>query len=260
MRARLGPAVRNQLGRPSPGTTASRQRTLAPLEFDTYSDSYREAVEDSIAFAGGDAARYVGAKARMLVELAERELGSPSELDVLDVGCGPGETDAFLEGAFRSLHGVDLSAPMVERAAERNPWASYASYEGGAPLPYDDAAVDLSFAICVFHHVTEAERADLLGEMARVTRPGGLVAIFEHNPWNPLTRKAVRDCPFDEDAVLLSRPETRRLMQGAGLQRVGSPFIIFFPREGRRREAIERRLGWLPLGAQYYVAGRRTHG
>jgi SAM-dependent methyltransferase len=230
------------------------------VSFDRYTDTYRDAVEESIAFAGGDAARYVGAKAGMLVELAGRHLGAPAELQALDVGCGPGESDAFLEGAFASLHGVDPSAPMVERAAERNPWASYSAYEAGDPLPYADGSFDLSFAICVFHHVPRVERPALVAEMRRVTRPGGLVAIFEHNPWNPLTRKAVRDCPFDDDAVLLSRPEATRLARGAGLDPVESPFVIFFPRRGERRDRIERRLGWLPLGAQYYVAGRRTDG
>jgi len=70
----------------------------------------------------------------------------------------------------------------------------------------------------------------------------------------------VRDCPFDEDAELLSRPEARTLAGEAGLEPLESPFIIFFPRQGERRDRIERRLGWLPLGAQYYVAGRRTDG
>ena len=230
------------------------------MSFDQYKDTYRDAVEESIAFAGGDADRYVGAKARLLTELAGRHLGTPSELDVLDVGCGPGETDAFLEGAFGSLHGVDLSAAMVERAAERNPWASYSAYEVGDPLPYRDATFDLNFAICVFHHVPAKQRIALVAEMRRVTRPGGLVAIFEHNPLNPLTRRAVRDCAFDDDAVLLPRGEARRLIEGSGMERVESPFIIFFPRQGERRDRIERRLGWLPLGAQYYVAGRRTDG
>ncbi len=228
------------------------------MEFDQYTDSYRDAVEESIAFAGGNAARYVGAKARMLVDLARRHLGDPSRLEVLDVGCGPGETDAFLEGAFARLHGVDLSEPMVRRAAQRNPWAQYAAYEKGDPLPFDDASLDVSFAICVFHHVPLRDRPALVAEMRRVTRPGGIVAIFEHNPWNPLTRKAVRESRFDDDAVLLSRPTARRLVAGAGLQPVESPFIIFFPREGPQRERAERLLRWLPLGAQYYVACRRT--
>jgi SAM-dependent methyltransferase len=232
----------------------------AAVDFDRYTDSYREAVEESIGFAGGDAARYVGAKARMLTDLARRELGDPLEMRALDVGCGPGETDAFLEGAFGSLHGIDLSEPMAERAKERNPWATYTSYEAGDPLPYEDESFDVSFTICVLHHVPVEDRLALDTEKARVTRPGGLVAIFEHNPLNPLTRKAVRDCPFDEDAILLSRGEARRLAADAGLARVESPYIIFFPKQGPRRDRIESRLGWLPLGAQYYVAGRRNDG
>jgi SAM-dependent methyltransferase len=230
------------------------------MSFDQYVDSYRDAVEESIGFAGGDAARYVGAKARLLVELARRRIGAPDGLHALDVGCGPGETDAFLEGSFGSLSGVDLSSGMTERAARRNPWASYSSYGRAEPLPYEDASFDLSFAICVLHHVPPAERPAFVEEMRRVTRPGGLVAIFEHNPLNPLTRKAVRDCPFDEDAVLLSRGEARRRLADAGLAEVEAPFIIFFPREGDLRSRLERRLGWLPLGAQYYVAGTRGHG
>ena len=227
------------------------------MSFDHYTDSYRDAVEESIAFAGGDAARYVGAKARMLVELASRRIGAPGRLRALDVGCGPGEADVFLEGRFGSLSGVDLSAGMVERAASRNPWASYSSYGPGEPLPYEEASFDLSFAICVLHHVPPAEREAFVEEMRRVTRPGGLVAIFEHNPLNPLTRKAVRDCPFDEDAILLTRREARRRLAEAGLAEVEAPYIVFFPREGDLRSRVERRLGWLPLGAQYYVASSR---
>lgn len=227
------------------------------MSFDHYTDSYRDAVEESIAFAGGGVARYVGAKARMLVDLARRRVGDPARLEALDVGCGPGETDSFLEGTFRLLHGVDLIPGMAERAASRNPWAHYSTYGRGDRLPYEDEAFDLTFAICVLHHVPPAKRPELIAEMRRVTRGGGLVAIFEHNPRNPLTRKAVRDCPFDEDAVLLPRAEARRRISAAGLDEVEAPFIIFFPREGRLRSRLERRLGWLPLGAQYYVAGRR---
>jgi SAM-dependent methyltransferase len=229
------------------------------VDFDRYTDSYLDTLEDSIAFAGGDTARYVGAKARILVDLVRREVGDPVGTRVLDVGCGPGTTDAFLEGKVGALHGVDLSEPMIERAAEINPWAEYSSYREGDPLPFEDEAFDLSFAINVFHHVPVEDRGAVLGEMRRVTRQGGLVAIFEHNPWNPLTRKVVHDCPFDDEGVvLLTRPETKRLIAGADLAEVESPFIIFFPREGPRLDRWERRLGWLPLGAQFYVAGRRT--
>jgi SAM-dependent methyltransferase len=229
----------------------------AHLDFDHYTDSYRDAVERSIAFAGAEPERYTRGKARQLVDLAARRLGDPSNLEVLDVGCGPGETDAFLEGIFSALHGVDISAGMIEQAGRRNPWASYSSYGEGEALPREDEAFDLTFAISVLHHVRIDQRPGLVAEMARVTRPGGLVTIFEHNPWNPLTRKAVRGCPFDEDAVLLPRRRARQLLEGAGLGPAEAAYITFFPGEGPRLERAERALRWLPLGAQYYVAHRR---
>jgi SAM-dependent methyltransferase len=151
---------------------------------------------------------------------------------------------------------VDISPGMVERARERNPWADYRTYGEGDPLPLGDASHDVCFAICVFHHVPRSQRRALIEEMKRVCRPGGVLAIFEHNPWNPLTRRAVRDCEFDADAELLTRRETTRLLADAGLAPRGR-YIEFFTREGRLLRRVEAGLGWLPLGAQYVVFARR---
>jgi hypothetical protein len=93
--------------------------------------------------------------------------------------------------------------------------------------------------------------------MARVTRPGGIVAIFEHNPWNPLTRKVVRDCEFDVGVELLSRRRTVELLSAAGLEVEEWRYIVFFPREGGGLRRVERSVARLPLGAQYYTAARR---
>jgi ubiquinone/menaquinone biosynthesis C-methylase UbiE len=117
----------------------------------------------------------------MLVDLVRRELDGPSKLKILDLGCGPGETDSLRHGVFGELHGVDINEPNVERVARTNPWASYSSSGQGDPLPFEGQAFDRSFAIYVFHHIPVEERPRLVAEMARVTRRGGLVAIFEHN-------------------------------------------------------------------------------
>jgi SAM-dependent methyltransferase len=222
-----------------------------------HADSYREAVEDSIAFAGKDLDFFTRAKVRLLLEFAERAVGRPDELAFLDVGCGPGETDRFLEGRVRRLAGVDVAPQMVERARQANPWAEYRSYASGETLPFEDGAFDVSFAICVFHHVGREQRVPLLEEMVRVCRPGGMVALFEHNPFNPLTRKAVRDCEFDRDAELLTRREASRLFRRAGLADPRGRYIEFFTRDSGLFRAIEGRLGWLPLGAQYAVFAHR---
>jgi SAM-dependent methyltransferase len=222
-----------------------------------YRDSYRQEVEDSISFSGQSLEFFSRAKARHLLELIEGQGTDPARLDALDVGCGVGETDRFLEGKFRTLVGVDISAGLLEAAREQNPGVEYRGYEPGEPLPAESGSFDVSFAICVLHHVPPDDWKGFVAEMARVTRPGGIVAIFEHNPFNPLTRLSVHRCEFDEGVVLLSRRRTRRLLSDAGLDPIVAPYITFFARPGAIRERAERALGRVPAGAQYYVAARR---
>ena len=93
--------------------------------------------------------------------------------------------------------------------------------------------------------------------MRRVVRPGGLVVIFEHNPINPLTQWIVRTCPIDENAVLLGSWNLKKLMARAQFTAIVSRYILFTPLDGRRFRAFDKMIGWLPLGAQYYVAARK---
>ena len=224
--------------------------------FDEYKDSYREAVQQSISFAGQDVDFFSEVKAEHLVELVRRQLGDPAELTALDVGCGVGLTDSFVRRVFGDLHGVDVSAGVVERAAEVNPDVTYRVYDGET-LPYEEDTFHVSFAICVLHHVPPADWERFVGEMARVTRPGGLLVIFEHNPLNPLTLLAVNRCEFDEDAVLLRKGKTRRLLERRNLLFTDARYILFFPWRRRIFRRIERYLTGLPLGAQYMIAGRK---
>ena len=227
-------------------------------QFERYStSSYRNAVEQSMP-AGVEWEAFTRMKAARLVDLATRLLGDPEAQKVIDVGCGMGDTDRFLNGTFEELHGVDISNQLVEAAASRNPSVSYRAAREGEPLPYPDSSFDLAFAICVVHHVPPQEWAHFVGEMARIVRSGGLVAIFEHNPRNPLTRRVVRNCAFDQDAVLLTRKEALSLLEDRSLAIVESRFIAIFPGDGTLLRAIERRIGTIPIGAQYYVAGRKT--
>jgi len=226
-------------------------------EFDLHSERYRDAIEEAIAFSGADHDFFTRAKADALLELAGKRVGPPDQLGFLDVGCGPGETDRFLEGRVARLTGVDVAAEMLARARQRNPWAEYRKYSAGEAIPYEDGSFDVSFAICVFHHVERGRRLALIREMTRVCRSGGLIVLFEHNPLNPLTRKAIRDCEFDRDADLLTRRSASRLLAEAGLRKRGGRYILFFTRESGLLRRIEGRLGWLPLGAQYAVFAER---
>jgi SAM-dependent methyltransferase len=111
----------------------------------------------------------------------------------------------------------------------------------------------VALASCVFHHIPETEHVALLAEIRRVLRPRGLLFVFEHNPLNPLTRRAVDTCPFDENAVLIRAPKMRGRMLDAAFADARINYRIFFPHALRALRGLEPSLTWLPLGAQYYV-------
>lgn len=221
-------------------------------DFDPYADRYEELVQQSISFSGRERGFFLEAKARCLLDLVQRRLGDPTALRALDVGCGDGRLDSYL-GRLGRLEGVDRSAPLVEQARRRNGDFEYRVADG-AQLPFETGAFDLTFTVCVLHHVPPEERAAFVAELGRVTRAGGLVVVLEHNPLNPLTRLAVARCPFDADAVLLGRREAVRRLRAADLDPVEARYFLFLPFRARLVAAVERMLAPVPLGAQYYVA------
>jgi SAM-dependent methyltransferase len=237
-------------------TEPSTSSATEPALFDAYGDTYRDAVQSSISFAGASLDHFTEMKAKHLLDLCRRHLGDPARQRALDVGCGVGVTDRLLVEHIGDLHGVDVSSAEVARAAQDVPAATYQHYDG-ARLPHPDGSFDLSFCINVIHHVPVPQWPSFVAELARVVRPGGLVAVFEHNRFNPLTRRAVAACEFDVDATLVPRRRLRRLAQDAGLTPIESPYIVFLPFGGPAAFRIDRALRGLPAGAQYYLAARR---
>jgi hypothetical protein len=89
-------------------------------------------------------------------------------------------------------------------------------------------------------------------------RTDGRVLIFEHNPFNPVTRWVVNQCQFDRDAVLLKPKEAIAHLRAAGLRFVRRDYIVFFPRPLSLCRPLERYLLWCPLGAQYVITGSKS--
>lgn len=228
---------------------------MTHTDYDRYRDRYHEELDRAVSFAGTSHDFFTRAKAEELVRLARRHLGDPAGLEALDVGCGIGLTDRHLVGLFGSLTGTDVSPGVLETAARENPSVRYELAERGR-LPFDDDAFDLVFAVCVVQVVPPGERPRFVAELARVTRPGGLAVLFEHNPYNPLTRLVVRRCEFGEDARMLGLAEAERLLRENGVEPVDCGFLLLFPSRRKRLLAVERALRRFPLGAQYYVAGQ----
>jgi SAM-dependent methyltransferase len=228
---------------------------VAQSDYDLYRDRYDDELDRAVSFSGAKHEFFTRAKADELVRLARRHLGDPARLDALDVGCGIGLTDRPLAGRFRSLTGTDVSPGVLETAAANNPGVRYELAERGR-LPFDDSSFDLVFAVCVLQVIASGERPQFVAELARVAKPGGLVALFEHNPYNPLTRLVVKRCEFGDDARMLPMSEARLLLGSNGLEPVDWGFLLLFPSRRTRVLALERVLRHIPLGAQYYLAAR----
>jgi len=231
------------------------QQQAIAAEFDRYKESYDDAVNRAIAFSGQKVESFTRAKAADLVRTITSHFPSPRQVKLLDVGCGIGNYHPFLTPVVGTVCGVDVSRACIAKAKERNPEVSYSTYDG-EQLPYPDGEFDVSFCICVLHHVPPARWSAFVGEMRRVTRKGGLIVVYEHNPKNPLTRKVVRDCDFDRDAVLLTMPQTRKLLTSAGCTDVTTNSILTLPPLGRLIETLDSVFSSLPFGSQYRAVGR----
>ncbi|KRR24868.1 hypothetical protein CQ14_05920 [Bradyrhizobium lablabi] len=220
-------------------------------EFDAYSSTYDAAVNDAIAFSGLKVDYFTRVKADYLTDLITDHFGDalPS---ILDVGCGVGNFHPLLSDRVGSIAGVDVSKASIDQARERNPGVCYKSYSGER-LPFDDKTFDVVFTVCVMHHVPPAQWPLFAAEMKRVLKPGGMVAVFEHNPRNPLTQRIVSNCVFDKNAVLLRSEKTRSLIQQAGFTDLIERFILSIPPSGRFLRSVDLLLGRLPFGAQYFI-------
>lgn len=223
-------------------------------EFDEYSQRYDQTVNSALAFAGLKVDFFTKVKADYINELVKSRFDEPSRVSALDVGCGVGNSLSLLVGRVGRLAGVDVSEACIATARSRTPEVEYSAYDG-LHLPHPAASFEVAYSICVFHHIAIADRIALVRDIRRVLKPGGMFAIFEHNPRNPLTMRVVNSCEFDKNAILLRSAEAEALMREAGFQDVHSRFILTIPAAGAGLRYVDRMFSRLPLGAQYYTIG-----
>ncbi len=217
---------------------------------------YKAEVNSSIGFSGLSVDFFAESKAAWLLELAAAWFPDRESISTIDVGCGVGVIHPFVRKDLGRLVGVDVSEEATAQAARNNPEKAYVVCDG-RHLPFTDTSFDLCFTTCVMHHVPPEQWLGFLSEMHRITSPGGGVAIFEHNPFNPVTRFAVSRCEFDEDAILLRATTLRKLITEVGFCEPSIRYITFIPSRAHWVHRVERMLGFLPLGAQYLVTARR---
>jgi ubiquinone/menaquinone biosynthesis C-methylase UbiE len=230
-------------------------------EFDKFADEYRAMHREGIRMSGEEPEYFAEYKvADIAKEFARLQPGRPSGgLKILDFGAGIGGSVPHVANYFKgsSLTCIDPSERSLAIAKDRFPNdASYQAFDGKA-IPFANETFDIAYAMCVFHHIDASEHVGHLRELRRVVKPGGLVFIFEHNPYNPLTVHVVNSCPFDENAVLISGRQLLGRLSQAGFAGSVLRYRIFFPNILRAMRPLEPVLRSLPLGAQYYALSRK---
>ncbi|HYF16417.1 MAG TPA: class I SAM-dependent methyltransferase [Ramlibacter sp.] len=147
------------------------------------------------------------------VELAGR--------DVLDIGCGSGETtrQAVVEGGARRAVGLEVDEIQFAKNGQRE-WPAGVGFRllGAEALDFPDASFDTVLMFKSLHHVPGALMAQAFAEIRRVLRPGGRVYVSEPvfaGPLNEITRlyhdeEVVRERAIDAiEAALHDRLFTR---------------------------------------------------
>lgn len=111
---------------------------------------------------------------------ADRNLDSFGR--VLDFGCGCGRVLRYLRQASPSCiyHGTDIDPELVNWCEKNIPGVGWTNNGHNPPLPYEDGAFDLVYAISVFTHLDEAFQHAWLHELQRVTRPGATLILTVH--------------------------------------------------------------------------------
>lgn len=219
-------------------------------------EEYDSQLQMGLDLSGENAAYFSRGR---VADLRKRLPGSATPWRILDFGCGIGRTAQHLSEAFPEalIVGVDTAKTAIAHAQAYcgSPSRQFHLLEELPGL----GTFDVCYVNGVFHHIRPEDRHAALLAIRNALKPGGRLALFENNPWNPGTRMVMSRIPFDRDAVPLSPPEVRRLLVATGFRlEQAIRFLFYFPRALAVFRVLEPWLVLMPLGAQYYALGRRV--
>lgn len=136
--------------------------------YDTVARDYADKFWDELAHKPLD---------RELLARFASEVGDSG--DVLDLGCGPGQTTAFLAECGAKVCGMDISESLLGHAATHHP---HLSFEKGnmLALPRGHGSVAGVVAFYAIVHFSPEQFRIVVSEMFRVLRPGGRLLLAFH--------------------------------------------------------------------------------
>jgi cyclopropane fatty-acyl-phospholipid synthase-like methyltransferase len=102
----------------------------------------------------------------------------PSQMKVLEIGCGAGRVTRALSGLFGEVHGVDVSGEMIAQASQAlagRPHAHVYQNNGMDLSVLPEGPYDFAFSTIVFQHIPSRDVIEnYVREVSRLLRPGAL--------------------------------------------------------------------------------------
>lgn len=225
---------------------------MKKVDFDDYAEEYDNILKGQLSFFSNDDKYFANYK----VDIVHKYLFAKPKR-ILEYGCGTGRNLPFFQKKFpfAEIFGADISAQSIAVAKEQNLFAK--CFCLGDEFISNSGIFDLIFVAGVFHHIAPSERVGVLNQINTLLSENGTLFVFEHNPYNPITQKLVRECPFDADASLLSMRNMSRLLDITGFSDVRKKYTLFIPPSLSALAKFEKYLGWLPLGGQYFIQAKK---
>ena len=135
----------------------------------------------------------------------------------LDVGAGTGLLAERLSDLGLGVVALDPFPQMLGQLRRRRPDIETVVAHGD-DIPFPGDIFDLTYSVAVMHHIAEPFLVRrTLAEMVRVTRPGGRILVWDHNPLNRYWSLIMRRVPQDTGAErLVPLPELVASLRDAG--------------------------------------------
>jgi len=210
---------------------------------------------------------YVKVKSLHLLRKAKELYGTTKNLICVDLGCGTAETTEYFQDKFSHVFGCDYSPGMLEYAVKKNLKNVTFKLCESEKLPFDNNSVDIVLMYGLIHHIDSGEKIiRTFNEVNRVLKKGGMAAIYDFNPLNPISRHIVKTCPIDAGVNLDGYKksvfpttfyswELIEVLKDSGFMLAKHEYLLFFPKMLSLLVSLERYLARVPLGGMYSIIG-----
>jgi len=237
--------------------------TISNISFDPFAIDYETHHNNSLPF-GVKSEEFLVQKIQYVLSISQN-IFKDKNISILDFGCGNGRLAEGLSdwNKLKSYVGIDdSSATLNEARLKLKDKHNFSFQEKLTSLKEAQSRFDIILLFNVMHHVNRENRKELVQLLRNFLSDEGIILVWEHNPYNFLTRLLVKLCPFDKGVKLLTQKYTKNLFSDSGLINIHSEYVNITPPSLQRFSwirSLEHLLKNYPFGAQYRSIFKLTH-